>query len=211
MADFRPFWEMLKKNEGTTYTNDPDDKGGPTKYGVTQEELASWRKHPVTPEDVAALQEPEAEAIARARYWPYDPIINQGVAMRAADLGYNAGVQIGKAALQRAANACGAALKIDGGIGPRTIAAVNAVPAVKIVPALQEEQRAWYWHCVRRDVRRAAAWGWTSEQIARGLKACDTRDIADAQALKGQLVAQKRKLGNIKFIKGWLNRANEVY
>jgi lysozyme family protein len=211
MADFKPFWEMLKKNEGTEYTNDPDDKGGPTKYGVTQEELARWRKRPVTPAEVAALQEPEAEAIARARYWPYDPIILQGVAMRAADLGYNAGVGIGKAALQRAANACGAGLKVDGQIGPRTIAAVNAVPASLMVPALQEEQRAWYWHCVRRDVRRAAAWGWTEEQIGRGLKACDTRNVAAALILKAELQAQKRKLGNIKFIKGWLNRANEVY
>lgn len=54
--------EVIRR-EGSTYTNDPTDRGGPTKYGITQRTLSSYRGTQVTPEEVAALTEIEARVI----------------------------------------------------------------------------------------------------------------------------------------------------
>jgi lysozyme family protein len=51
------------------YVNHPDDRGGPTKYGITQATLSAWRKSPVTAVQVEALTEGEARAIYRAEYF----------------------------------------------------------------------------------------------------------------------------------------------
>ena len=50
------------------FVDNPADKGGPTKYGVTQTTLADWRKRPVSVQDVQALTETEARAIYQQNY-----------------------------------------------------------------------------------------------------------------------------------------------
>ena len=54
--------------EGSTYTNDPTDKGGPTKYGITLATLSQYRGKPCTAADVEALEEPEARACYESLY-----------------------------------------------------------------------------------------------------------------------------------------------
>lgn len=51
------------------YVNHPSDRGGPTKYGITQDTLASWRTRFVMPAEVEAMTEDEARTIYRARYF----------------------------------------------------------------------------------------------------------------------------------------------
>ena len=51
------------------YTNDPNDPGGPTKFGITQQTLAIWRGDSVTAEDVQALTINEATAIYGTKYF----------------------------------------------------------------------------------------------------------------------------------------------
>jgi type VI secretion system secreted protein VgrG len=71
------------KNEGG-FTNVKEDKGGPTKYGITISTLTRWRKKTVTAEDVRQLNILEAEAIYKAWYWNpinLDKIDNERVAM----------------------------------------------------------------------------------------------------------------------------------
>lgn len=51
------------------YVNHPDDRGGPTKYGITQATLADWRRTPVTPWQVSLLTEDEARVIYRNVYF----------------------------------------------------------------------------------------------------------------------------------------------
>ena len=61
----------LVEREGG-YVNHPADRGGPTKYGVTQKTLDAYRrKHPTTgfSSDVKDLLEPEAARIYAAMYW----------------------------------------------------------------------------------------------------------------------------------------------
>ena len=50
------------------YVNHPSDRGGPTKYGITQGTLGDVRRRPVTAAEVEALTVAEARAIYRERY-----------------------------------------------------------------------------------------------------------------------------------------------
>lgn len=50
------------------FVDNPDDRGGATKYGVTLQTLSDWRGRPVTRADVKALTETEARAIYRKNY-----------------------------------------------------------------------------------------------------------------------------------------------
>lgn len=70
-------------NEGG-FSNVKEDKGGATNFGIIREELARWRHHDVTPEDVRNMKRDEAEAIYKAWYWDklnLSKIENEHVAM----------------------------------------------------------------------------------------------------------------------------------
>lgn len=58
--------EILRKEGG--YVDDPDDAGGATNFGITQDTLAAWRKHPVTKDDVRNMSVLEAKAIYSQLY-----------------------------------------------------------------------------------------------------------------------------------------------
>jgi lysozyme family protein len=91
--------------EGSHYTNASADCGGPTKYGITQQTLAAWRKAPTSAQNVADLTEAEAREIYRGvQFGPGDAI----------------------AWLQQAASALGSELKVDGELGSKTLSTVNA-------------------------------------------------------------------------------------
>ena len=58
--------EILLREGG--YVDHPADRGGPTKYGVTQVSLSDWLHRPATVDDVRSLSEDEARTIYRDRY-----------------------------------------------------------------------------------------------------------------------------------------------
>lgn len=60
--------DILRREGRDVFTNRADDRGGATRWGITQEDLESWRGHALTPADVAALTEDEARQIYRHRY-----------------------------------------------------------------------------------------------------------------------------------------------
>lgn len=51
------------------YVNHPEDKGGPTAFGITQETLSAWRGRAVSPFQVSVLTEAEAREIYRTNYF----------------------------------------------------------------------------------------------------------------------------------------------
>lgn len=123
MYDVRQLAREIVAREGG-YVNDPDDPGGPTKYGVTLATLRRWRgRADLTAEDVRALTEAEATEIFLADYYhkPGLDLLPECLRASVFDMLVNAGgnaVEI----LQRLLNRLGAALSVDGHCGPRTCA-----------------------------------------------------------------------------------------
>lgn len=110
------------QNEGyDAYTNDPNDKGGKTRWGISK------RSHPNV--DVENLTFTEAQLIYRREYWnPKYNSLDRKLAIRLFDIGVNIGVNKAVKILQETLNKYfDADLKVDGLFGLKTLRACNSV------------------------------------------------------------------------------------
>jgi lysozyme family protein len=121
--------EMIER-EGREYSNRAADRGGPTKFGVTQKTLSIWRRRPVSALEVEALEEWEARKIYEARYL-LEPglhkIADPYVLSLAFDIGVNHGTHRAVQWLQHIVG-----VDEDGDFGPRTELAVNTYEPVRL-------------------------------------------------------------------------------
>lgn len=106
------------------YTNDPNDRGGPTNFGITLADLREWRNDPnLTADDVKNMTRAEAQEIYRSRYW--NPMqcgdVPNGIDLELFDFGVNAGIRTSVRTLQAVVG-----VTADGSIGPITLAATKA-------------------------------------------------------------------------------------
>lgn len=113
---------VVLEHEGSEYTNDADDSGGPTKYGITLEDLRE-NDPAATAQDVQNLTEDQAKVIYYKKYWlgpnidllPTGPlqlcVFDQGVL-----LGPKKAIEILQGSLDVAA---------DGIIGPITLGEIG--------------------------------------------------------------------------------------
>lgn len=149
--------DVLRREGWPTYTDRPSDRGGPTKGGITLATLAAWRGRSVTAADVANLDEHEARAIYRQRYVvePGYSLISDGLLLGlVVDCAVLYGTDDASPWLQIAANRLGAGLKVDGAVGPRTAAAVNALPAVSLYILVCSERIRKTGRIVTADAKR---------------------------------------------------------
>lgn len=164
--------------EGPKYTNDPNDRGGPTKYGITQRTLARYLQKPVSPVMVEAMTRDTALAIYRQDYVTlpgFDKLadVSVPVALECIDTGVNMGPQVATVLLQRCLNTLGADLKVDGGCGPKTCEAVRAVIAKRgaegvhiLLLMLNCEQGARYIAIAEADtMQRKFVFGWFRQRV----------------------------------------------
>ena len=117
-------------------TNDPDDPGGLTKYGISKV------NHPEV--DVANLSLEGAKAIYRKHYWnpiKGDQIASGRVAIKFFDMAVNMGVKQATKLVQGALCDLGAHVEVDGVMGPKTLEKLNGVDDdvlfVFLVPLLE--------------------------------------------------------------------------
>ena len=69
-ANWQAAIDFVLEAEGSEYTDDPNDSGGPTKYGITWIDLKNYRKlHTLFPASVRDMTVNEAKEIYRFRYW----------------------------------------------------------------------------------------------------------------------------------------------
>ena len=110
--------EIVLEHEGG-YVNDPDDPGGETNFGIAK------RSHPDV--DIANLTKEAAKDIYWSEYWDKNKVESLPEYLRHIyfDMCVNQGRGRAVRIMQRAANAKGADLKVDGGMGPVTIAAMQ--------------------------------------------------------------------------------------
>ena len=153
MAVFEKFSGKLLKEEGG-FVDNPNDKGGATKYGIT---IDTWKTYGydknkdgrIDVEDLKIITFSDALAITKKIFWDYfkaDKIKNQSVAELIVDWGYNSGQVTVARRIQRILN-----LAVDGIFGDGTVAAINKAHQSKLFEAIKADRKAFIDFLVRKD------------------------------------------------------------
>lgn len=140
-------------NEGA-YTNDPEDAGGPTHWGIIldvlkQEGLSGDVDHDgdVDTDDIKILTKEQAVQIYKRQWWEryrYDSIIKTTSCIKIFDCAVNMGQQQATLITQRTLRACDLPVKEDGIFGPKTRAAVNTTDGLEFLAAYRSEMAGVY-------------------------------------------------------------------
>ena len=144
MAKMEILAPWILEHEGG-YVNDPDDKGGATKHGVT---IATWRAYGydkngdgrIDEKDVKLVTEEDAERIMRRNFWntwQADQIKSQSIANLLVDWVWASG-KYGITIPQQMLG-----VKADGKVGSKTLAALNAQNPEKFFKKLKERREAY--------------------------------------------------------------------
>jgi len=163
------------------YSNNPADRGGPTRWGVTEK---TARAHGYTG-DMRNLPRETALAIYDADYWTgprFDHVhaISPRIAEELCDTGVNMGPAVQSAMLQRWLNVLNLKatlypdLSADGQIGPRTLNALRAFLAKRgaegeavLLKGLNCSQGARYLELAeQRPDNETFLYGWVRERVA---------------------------------------------
>jgi lysozyme family protein len=171
--------ELIEREGG--YVNHPSDKGGPTRFGITE---AVARAHGFSG-PMALLPRDEAAAIYRRLYWlrpRFDEVAKRApqVAAELFDTGANMGPAVAATFLQRALTALNrngsdyADLVPDGRVGPRTLEALDGFFAARgrkggetvLLRALEALQGERYLRLAeRRPANEAFLYGWLANRM----------------------------------------------
>lgn len=142
------------ENEGG-FSNVPQDRGGPTRYGITAKTAARYGY------DVRKLTKAQAAGIYRKSYWRYDGIQDEALATKVFDFAVNAGVERANKMLQAVLNDCGMCLEVDGLIGPKTLLAVNSLRPWAVIQRFAQRQAEYYEEIIRKNPSQVVfAKGW---------------------------------------------------
>ncbi len=139
---------ILRREGG--FVNDPDDRGGATKYGITQKTLSRFLDRPVSVAEVKNLSQDLAREIYERQYF-YAPGIHKlpgAIQAFSFDAAVNHGPRRAIRFVQSVCNEAGfGPLSEDGITGPQTGVAADAAQAKMgdyFLQALVEERRHFY-------------------------------------------------------------------
>lgn len=137
--NFDKSFKLILKHEGG-WADNPKDPGGPTMKGVT---LATFRrlvKANATKEELRNITSEQLATIYRRSFW--DAVagakLPSGVDHAVFDFAINSGPARAAEYLQRAVGAVP-----DGRVGPATIAAVEKLPAMRVIEKLMADREAY--------------------------------------------------------------------
>lgn len=161
MAEFEKAVQAVLALEGGLVDH-PADRGGLTKYGISQ------RAHPHL--DIAALTEAEARELYRAYWFPlFDRITDQVKANKVFDLCVNLGPKGGITLVQRAINderGSRGPVEVDGQFGAQTLMAVNLMPVRQFLRTVRARQARHYVDLVLADASQLAFLnGWLKRAV----------------------------------------------
>jgi hypothetical protein len=140
---------FVLQNEGSTFVNDPLDRGGPTRYGITQNTLSHFIGRTASVDEVRNISMSTVTEIYRHLYWnpvKGDNIQDQRLATAIFDISVLAGPS---AAIRMAQAAVGAVT--DGIMGPKTLAAINTCDADRALQSISLKACTYYTAIVLRD------------------------------------------------------------
>jgi len=129
MANFRTALLATLSAEGL-YSNHPSDRGGRTKYGVTEStfKVAVDRGIISGVADIKDLSADQAAAVFKAFFWDEirgDEMIDDDIAAEIFDTAVNSGPAKATVVAQLALQYLGERVKVDGVMGPITIGLIN--------------------------------------------------------------------------------------
>src|SRR6266704_6169022 len=117
--------EAILKREGSTYTDRPADKGGPTCCGITLTTYTAYRAPlPTTIDDLKRVDPPTARKVYQHLYID-NPRFNQIADSNLQALVVDAGVQHGQEEAAKMLQRAAGVVPVDGDLGVLSIAAVN--------------------------------------------------------------------------------------
>lgn len=145
---------LILKHEGG-FVNHPHDPGGATNKGITLATFRRFIKPRGTVADLRRLSTAQAVVVYKRRYWDAvcADLLPVDVDYAVADFAVNSGPARAARYLQSVVGA-----SADGRVGPRTIAAVRAMPPEKVIETLCDRRLAF--------LRRLRTWrtfgkGWS--------------------------------------------------
>jgi len=137
--------------------NDPDDRGGLTKYGISQ------RTHQDL--DIANLTKDQAASIYKAEYWDalnLDQVHDVNLASAIFDTSVNMGTSTAARLIQTLVG-----VDVDGKIGQYSLAAINAIPGHYLLPLyLLERIEAYIEICYHDPSQKKFLTGWISRVLS---------------------------------------------
>lgn len=152
--------DVLKAEGWDKYTDRPNDRGGPTKWGITLEAWSGWRSRECDADDVKEITEAQArefyemEYILAPRFNQLPDLLKDMVI----DCGVNHGPRAASKWVQRAVGA-----RQDGAIGPNTLQSVKDANPVAVYIKVCASRVRLYGRIVTRDPSQAEfAHGWNN-------------------------------------------------
>lgn len=162
------------------YSNNPADRGGPTKYGVT-ESVARANGYQGPMEDMPL---DVAKTVYRTKYWQqprFDAVgeISPVIATELLDTGINMGIAVASKFLQRALNVLNQQgklwpdLAVDGNIGPATLSSLDAYLKIRgtqgaevMMKLLNAQQAVRYMEISEANpAQETFLYGWISNRV----------------------------------------------
>ena len=168
----------LFESEGG-YVDNPKDPGGCTSMGITIGTLKDWRGEPVTCDDVRALSRDEASKIYFAKYWNALSCssLPPGLDYIVFDFGVNAGVSRSAKTLQTILARSDPEVRVDGVIGPLTLAAVAKSSPQALIEAFHTERMRFYQNLSTWDTF-GKGWARRSNKVLAAARADASASVA---------------------------------
>ena len=140
ISNWQKAFEQMLASEGG-YVNHPSDPGGMTNLGVTKRVWEEWVGRESNEKEMRSLTPEMVEPLYKRKFW--DAVrgdeLPAGISYLIFDFAVNAGVGRSIKTLQSAVG-----VTPDGGFGPMTMAAVQAVDPVELVEKFSQAKEDFY-------------------------------------------------------------------
>ena len=139
-SNWKRSFELMLQSEGG-FANHPSDPGGMTNLGVTKATWENWVGRPSDEAEMRGLTPEKVEPMYKKKFW--DAVrgdeLPPGISYLCFDFAVNAGAGRSIKTLQTAVG-----VTPDGGFGPMTMAAVQAVDPVELIERFSQAKEDFY-------------------------------------------------------------------
>ena len=140
ISNWNNAFNLMLKSEGG-YVNNPADPGGMTNLGVTKATWENWAGRESDEAEMRGLTPEKVEPLYKKKYWNAvrGDELPAGISYLCFDFAVNAGAGRAIKTLQSAVG-----VTPDGGFGPMTMAAVQAIDPVTLIERFSAEKVVFY-------------------------------------------------------------------